>query len=46
MVSDAPSIMVVVVDGSDGTVEGCVDNTMMVIMAAMFLLATALVVMR
>lgn len=39
-----PSIMTVIVDGSDGTGEGCVDNTMVVIMAAMLLLAMALVV--
>lgn len=36
--------MTVIVDGSDGTGEGCVDNTMVVIMAAMLLLAMALVV--
>lgn len=44
VVSDAPSIMIVVVDGSDGTVEGCVDK-MAVIMAAMLLLAMALAMM-
>lgn len=43
MVSDAPSIMIVVVDGSDGAVEGCVDNK--IIIAAMLLLAMALVIM-
>lgn len=45
LVSDAPSIMIVVVDGSDASVEGCVDDTMAVIMVAVFLLVTALVVM-
>lgn len=43
--NDAPSIMIAVVDGSDGAVEGCVDNRMAVIMAAMLLLAMALVIM-
>lgn len=41
-----PSITIVVEDGSDGAGEGCVDNTMAVIMAAMLLLAMALVVIR
>lgn len=45
MVSDAPSIMIVVMDGSDGSVEGCVDDITAVITVAVFLLMMALVVM-
>lgn len=35
--------MIVAVDGSDGAVEGCVNNMMAVLMAAMLLLVTELV---
>lgn len=43
MVSDVLLIMIVVVDGSDGVVEGCVDNK--IIIVVMFLLAMVLVIM-